>query len=215
MKMRRMFLYAAVFFLTAFALWTGAVCTTDVQAIGADGTRVGLASFNAAVRDLIGTNMELYILTDRLSLIPVGCMAYFALLGLQQWIARKSIRKVDRSILLLGGLYLLLAAAYLFFEMHIINYRPVLIEGRLEASYPSSTTVLVLCVMPTALSQLRIRVQNRQMRMVCTAVCAAFTVFMVIGRLLSGVHWCSDIIGGIFLSTGLTALYFFLIRSAK
>ena len=35
----------------------------------------------------------------------------------------------------------------------------------------------------------------------------AFSAFMVIGRLISGVHWATDIIGSILLSAGLFMLY--------
>ena len=148
--------------------------------------------------------MGLYILTDWLGLVPV-CFGFgFALLGLTQWIGRKSILKVDRSILVLGGFYLAVLAVYLFFEACPVNFRPVLIDGRLEASYPSSTTVLVLCVMATAALQLKARMKNsRQM----VAAITAFSAFMVLARLLSGVHWVTDILGGILLSAGLVLLY--------
>jgi undecaprenyl-diphosphatase len=131
----------------------------------------------------------------------------FGFLGLVQWIKRKSIRKVDRSILLLGGYYLVVMAAYVFFEVFAVNYRPVLIEGILEVSYPSSTTMLVLCVMPTALMQLNQRVKNGILRQCISAAIITFILFMVIGRLVSGVHWVSDIIGGALLSAGLVTLY--------
>ena len=147
--------------------------------------------------------MLLYTITDWLSLVPAAFGLGFALTGLWQWIRRKSILKVDRSILLLGVFYAVVLAVYLFFEKVVINYRPVLIGGVLEASYPSSTTVLVLCIMPTAVMQLRSHAQKKGIIMAITA----FTVFMVIGRLLSGVHWVTDIIGGILLSTGLVLLY--------
>jgi undecaprenyl-diphosphatase len=98
-------------------------------------------------------------------------------------------------------------AAYILFEYLVINYRPVLISGILEASYPSSTTLLVLTVMPTAMLQLKERIQNRAFRNCVLVLIAAFTAFMVIGRLLSGVHWLTDILGGILLSAGLVGLY--------
>lgn len=193
--------------LGAFALWTVAIRRVDVQAIGPQGTTVGFAVLNGMVHALTGVHRQLYTLTDWLSLVTVGFGLGFALLGLAQWIKRKSILKVDRSILILGALYVVTLAAYLFFERYVINYRPVLMEGYLEASYPSSTTLLVLCVMPTAMMQLRGRINNRILRKATTIAMASFTVFMVVGRLVSGVHWLTDIIGGILLSAGLVRIY--------
>jgi undecaprenyl-diphosphatase len=98
-------------------------------------------------------------------------------------------------------------ACYLIFEMIPINYRPVLIEGRLEASYPSSTTLLVLSVMPTLMFQVNRRVSNTMIRKVAAVFVIAFSAFMVIGRLISGVHWATDIIGSVLLSSGLYMQY--------
>ena len=193
--------------LGAFVLWTVAVCSIDVQPIGPQGSAVGFATWNRFVHNLTGVHMPLYTLTDWLGLVPFVFVLGFAVLGLAQLIKRKSILKVDRSILALGGFYVAVMAAYVFFEIFVINYRPVLIEGTLEASYPSSTTMLVLCVMPTAVMQLRSRIKNRPFRHVVSVALIAFTAFMVIGRLISGVHWFTDIIGGALLSAGLVTLY--------
>ena len=209
MKKRK--LYLAIGSLAVFVLWTIAVSRIDVQAIGPRGSTVGFATLNGFVHNLTGTHMALYTITDWLGLVPVAFGFGFALLGLVQWIKRKSIRKVDGSILILGGFYIATLAAYLFFENYAVNYRPVLIEGYLETSYPSSTTLLVLCVMPTAMIQLRQRIQYPMLsRCVSTAI-AAFIVFMVVGRFISGVHWLTDIIGAIVLSAGLVMTYDFLI----
>ena len=193
--------------LGLFALWTAAVTAVDVQAIGPQGSRVGLAGLNGWIHGLTGVHMWLYALTDWLSLIPLLLVPEFAILGLTQWIGRKSLLKVDRSILSLGGFYATVMGIYLFFEKCIVNYRPGLIEGKLEASYPSSTTVLVICVMTTAAIEFQNRIQNPRKRRWITRMITIFTVLMVIGRLLSGVHWFTDIVGGILLSTGLVMLY--------
>ena len=193
--------------LGAFVLWTAAVRLIDVQPIGPQGSSVGFATWNRFVHNLTGVHMPLYTLTDWLGLVPFVFVLGFAVLGLVQLIKRKNILKVDRSILALGGFYVAVMAAYVFFEIFVINYRPVLIEGTLEASYPSSTTMLVLCVMPTAVMQLRSRIKNRPFRHVVSVALIAFTAFMVIGRLISGVHWFTDIIGGALLSAGLVSLY--------
>ena len=193
--------------LAAFILWTIAISLIDVQPIGPQGSIVGFATLNSFVHNLTGTHMTLYVITDWLGLVPVAFGFGFAALGLAQWIKRKSMLKVDGSILVLGGFYVVTLAAYLFFESYVVNYRPVLIEGYLEASYPSSTTLLVLCVMPTAMMQLRDRIKQPMFRKCVSIVIRAFIAFMVIGRLISGVHWLTDIIGGILLSAGLVMTY--------
>ncbi len=193
--------------LGAFVLWTTAISLIDVQPVGPQASTVGFATLNGFVHSLTGTHMSLYTITDWLGLVPVAFGFGFAVLGLAQWIKRKSILKVDRSILILGGFYIVTLAVYLFFESYVVNYRPVLIEGYLEASYPSSTTLLVLCVMPTAMMQLRDRIKQPVLRKCVSIAIAAFTAFMVIGRLISGVHWLTDIIGGILLSAGLVMIY--------
>ncbi|MBR6794617.1 MAG: phosphatase PAP2 family protein [Clostridia bacterium] len=194
-------------FLGAFVLWTVLVSFVDIRPIGPNGSRVGFAALNGFVHGHTGVNLFLYTVTDWLGLVPIAVTFGFAVLGLVQWIKRKSLLKVDGSLLALGGFYIAVMAAYIFFEAVVINYRPVLIDGYLETSYPSSTTMLVMCVMPTAMLQLRPRIKNRVFRRCVLIAIAAFTAFMVIGRLLSGVHWITDIIAGALLSTGLVMIY--------
>ena len=198
----------AAILLGAFVVWTAAVRLVDVQPIGPQGSAVGFATINGWVHSLAGVHMSLYTVTDWLGLVPIGVAMGFALLGLIQWIKRKHLRQVDYSIIVLGGFYLLVMAAYVLFEVVVINYRPVLINGYLEASYPSSTTMLVLCVMPTTLMQLNARIKNQTLKRWVGFGITAFILFMVIGRLLSGVHWFTDIIGGALLSAGLVMLYY-------
>ena len=193
--------------LAAFLLWTAAICRVDLQTIGPQGSVVGFATINRFVHNLTGVHFALYTVTDWLGLVPVGVCMGFGVFGLAQWIKRKHILKVDHSILILGGFYIVVMGAYLFFESFVVNYRPVLIEGYLEASYPSSTTVLVLCVMPTAVMQLNARIKNRVLRRCVASVIIVFVVFMVVGRLVSGVHWLTDIVGGALFSVGLVMMY--------
>jgi undecaprenyl-diphosphatase len=191
----------------AFALWTVLIRWVDVQAVGQNGTKIGFADFNVWFHQLTGVHMTLYTITDWLGLVPIFICLCFGVLGLVQLIKRRSLLRVDPDILLLGIYYVLVIACYLIFEMIPINYRPVLIEGRLEASYPSSTTLLVLSVMPTLWFQANRRVSNAMIRKAVAVFVVTFSVFMVIGRLVSGVHWATDIIGSILLSAGLYMLY--------
>jgi undecaprenyl-diphosphatase len=131
----------------------------------------------------------------------------FAILGLCQWIKRRSLAKIDKSILALGGFYIAVMIAFVAFEIFVINYRPILIEGVLEASYPSSTTMLIICIMSTAIIQIYYRIKNKPIRNTVIIAMTAFSAFMVIGRAVCGVHWLSDIIGGTLLSMGLVMTY--------
>lgn len=194
--------------LLLFLVWTMAIQYVDVQTIGPKNSAVGFATLNGYFHNLTGTHMLIYTITDWLGLVPLFVMLGFAILGLVQLVKRKNPFKVDSDILALGGFYIIVFVAYILFEVFAINYRPVLIEGYLEASYPSSTTLLVMCVMPTAMMQLNKRIKKEKVRNVIEYTILAFTVFMVIGRLISGVHWLTDIIGGALLSGSLVMFYY-------
>ena len=151
--------------------------------------------------------MSIYTITDWAGLVPVFVCIVFGGIGLCQLMKRRSLFKVDRDLIFLGIYYVVVIFGYLIFEMIPINYRPILIEGILEASYPSSTTLLVLSVMPTMIFQVNRRVTNLTVKRIVCALASAFSAFMVIGRLIAGVHWFTDIVGAVILSAGLFCLY--------
>lgn len=190
--------------LAAFILWTAAICYVDVRPIGPEGSAVGFAALNGAFHQFTGVHMALYVITDWLGLFPVAVGFAFGLLGLKQLLQRKRLQLVDLDILALGAFYLLVIG---MFEKLALNYRPVHIQGILEASYPSSTTLLTLCVMGTARMQLKRRIRRPWLQKNLLWAVDLFTGFMVTGRLFSGVHWRTDIVGGIFLGAGLLLLY--------
>ena len=193
--------------LCAFLLWTILIQFIDVQAAGPNGAKIGLASFNIWFHRLTGVHMMLYTITDWLGLVPIFICLCFGALGIVQLIKRRSLLRVDTDLILLGVYYVLVIFCYLIFEMIPINYRPILIEGRIEASYPSSTTLLVLCVMPTLKFQVDRRSENAVVRKASAISVMVFSTFMVIGRLVSGVHWATDIAASILLSAGLFMAY--------
>ena len=200
-------LVAGSIFMGVFVIWTACIRIVDVQAIGANDTAVGFATLNSWFHKLTGVHMEMYIITDWLGLVPIFICMIFGGLGFCQLVKRRSLLKVDYDILCLGVYYILTIFCYLIFEMIPINYRPILIEGRVEASYPSSTTLLVLCVMPTLWEQTGRRVRSNRKKQTIRLATICFTIFMIFGRLISGVHWVTDIIGAILLSAGLFSAY--------
>ena len=200
-------LILGIVFIILFAIWTILIQIIDVQPIGIKGTNMGFATINGWFHSLTGVNMTLYTVTDWLGLVPIFICMIFGFLGFVQLIKRKNLLKVDLDIIILGVYYVIVILCYLIFEMHPINYRPILINGFMEASYPSSTTLLVLCVMPTLVFQANQRLKSITLKRFITIFTVAFSVFMVMGRLISGVHWLTDIIGSCLLSAGLFYAY--------
>lgn len=198
---------AGAVLLAAFVLWTILIMHVDVQPVGQNGTNIGFAVFNTWFHQLTGVHMTIYTITDWLGLVPMLICVCFGVVGLVQLIKRRSLPKVDADIILLGIYYILVIFGYLFFEMVPINYRPISINGVMEASYPSSTTLLVLSVMPTLKFQIDKRIGSDAIRTATTVFVIAFSAFMVIGRLIAGVHWATDIVGSVLLSAGLFMLY--------
>ena len=206
-KAKRYFLVGGALFLL-FALFTVLVARFDVKPIGPGQSAVGFAGVNQFMFERVGVHLVWYHITDWLDVIAILFAFGFAAVGLGQLVKRRSIRKVDGTILVLGVFYLLVIAAYLFFENVVINCRPVILGESLEASYPSSHTMIVVCIMVTAVMQFRMLCSQKSR--LCAAVDFAAVVIVVVtvlGRLISGVHWFTDIVGGLLLSSALIMLY--------
>ena len=205
-KTKNQFIFGTLL-LALFILFTISLTFVDMKPIGPQNSYVAYASINQAVHELFGVNMTLYNITDWAGVVAIFVALGFAILGLVQWIKRKSILKVDSGILLLGVFYIFVFGAYVFFEFNVINRRPILINGILEASYPSSTTMLAMCVLPTAMMQFKRLIKNHRIKNMVNIICSLFTAFMVIGRLVCGVHWLTDILGGLIFSIAMILLY--------
>ena len=214
-KKSKKLLFTGILLIVVFAIWTLLIQVVDVQPIGQNGTNIGFATFNIWFHELTGVHMAIYTMTDWMGLIPIFVCMIFGGIGLGQWIKRRSLLKVDRDILFLGIYYVIVIFGYLIFEMIPINYRPILIEGVMEASYPSSTTLLVLSVMPTLTFQMNRRMKNMTVCKMLSILTILFSSFMVVGRWICGVHWFTDIIGSIILSTGLFFVYKGIVLSSS
>ena len=189
---------SAVLFVTLVVM----LKTYDVAAIGPQGTEIGFAALNGSVRDALGLNMFWYDLTGLFGMLALSVCAVFGLMGLVQMLRRRSLLKIDHQILALGAFYVVVVGCYVLFELVIINYRPVILPGDalVEASFPSSHTMLSCCAMGSTAMVLKRYIKGDALRKGLQAGCAVLAAVVVIGRLLSGVHWLTDIIGGVLLS---------------
>jgi len=200
------FLSAAVLFIL-FILLTSALLTVDVRPAGPEGSEIGLAAVNCFVFESAGVNDFWHGFTEGLGMVGFAAVFGFALLGLVQLVRRKSLFRVDKGLFLLAGFYLVLAAVYVFFEIVVINFRPILMDGVLEASYPSSHTIFIIGIMGSSAFYILRRCRSHGLKFSAAFVSGAIVVFTVIGRLLSGVHWFTDILGGTLLGAALVMLY--------
>ncbi len=203
-------LYCSGICFVLFLILILLVKTVGVDAIGPQGTEVGLAKINGFFSERIVYNDIFYKITELLGYLAILICAAFGAFGLYQIIKGKSLKAVDKDILILGAFYIAVIAVYVFFEKVVISYRPVILDEGLEASFPSSHTMLSVCVFISAIMQLETRLPFRFVKPVSAAgiLLAAITVLF---RFLSGVHWFTDILGGILISASLLFLfaYFF------
>ncbi len=207
---RRNFLRSLIF-LVLFLIFTALVSVCDIQAIGPLDSKVGLATLNGAVRDLIDTNPIMETVSDYLGLAVLLLAVGFAVFGVVQLFRRKSPRRVDHDLYLLGGLYILTIACYALFEVFVINRRPVLVEGVLEASYPSSHTLLAVVVTGGAIHQFKARMKSRGLCKFASFLCTLLCLAVIVCRIGSGIHWITDVIAAILLGLFLCSLYELLV----
>ena len=196
-------------FTVAFCILVVLLLTCNVAPVGPAGTKIGLSGLNVAVHQALGTNELFYELTELFGLAALAVCGAFAVVGLVQLIRRKSFKQVDRRIYALAGLYVLTVLLYVLFEKVVINYRPVLMPGELapEAAFPSSHTMLILVVFGSAVEAVGAYIKRKGLRLALQLVGVLGMVVTVVGRLLSGVHWLTDIVGSVLLSLALLNLY--------
>lgn len=212
MKKNKKYIITTISLLILAVAYTLIVKYVDVRPIGPELSKVGLSHMNESYRNIIGYNDIWYKITKYLGVVPFLIVAYYGLLGVLQVIKRKNPLKVDKKILFLGGFYVLVGITYIFFEKVIINYRPVLEDGFLEASFPSSHTMLAVCICMTSLLISKYYIKDDKLRKILNIATNILMVVLVIGRLLSGVHWFSDILGGVIISAFLVSIYYTLIN---
>ena len=208
MKTNKKNIVSALILLAVFVIFTVLIKTVNVAAIGPEGTSVGFAFINETFKNVFPFSETFYKLSEFLGYLALLTCGFFGCVGLAQLIKRKSLKKVDKDIYVLAGFYIVVLACYAIFEKIVINYRPVILDEGLEASYPSSHTILSLCVFASAAYMVERYLKNQKaLKTIFGTASIVLAVVTVVFRAFSGVHWFTDIIGGVILSLALLNLF--------
>ena len=218
-------LYVAGLFYLLFLVLIVLLCLADRAPVGPEDTVMGLAKLNVMMYKAVGVGgsggsglrMGLYKLTEYLGYFSILVLCVFALLGFVQLIRRRSLKKVDRQILAMGGLFVLTLILYVFFNKVVVNCRPMILPGESgpEPSFPSSHTMLVIVILGSVCMVLGKYVRTPWLCALLRVLCVALILAMVFGRLLCGCHWFTDILGGVLLSCAMLALFAAVIHGAE
>ena len=196
-KFANSYIFASLFIF--FSLW---IRLFDVQPVGPEGSSIGFAGLNVAVHELFGMHLFWYKLTQLLGVAAIAVAAVFAVVGFIQLVQRKSLLKVDKKILMLGVIYILVILLYVLFEKVPFNYRPVVLDPAegLEPSYPSTHTMIILTIFGTAIGVIGDYLKNSKLVLLLKIICLVIMAVTIVGRLICGVHWFTDIAGGVIIS---------------
>lgn len=215
--MRKVKIYLALsgILFVIFCAFTVILKTVDVGAVGPLGSEVGLSGINSFVFEKLGQNDTWYKISELLGFFALG-VAGIICLALLRFVKLRALRNTDLRFWFTGFFYALVLAVYVAFEFIVINSRPILVDGELEASYPSSHTILTLCIMSSAVILFGfVFTKKKWVLIAADSVFVAVAVFTVLGRLLSGVHWLSDIVGGVLISAALVSLFYAAVKYAE
>lgn len=212
---RKKNLFYAIFFSILAVIFTILITTIDVKPIGPESSMVGFATWNLAVHQSFGFNETLYKITEILGYLLFGFVLVYAILGLVQLIKRKSFLKVDRGIIYFGTLILAMLVVYVLFDKLALNFRPVALDGELEPSYPSSHTLFALCIAGGVILLNKESFASNKFAKIISILAMFLASFTVVGRMLSGVHWITDILGGILISAALVSIYNLFLTPVK
>ncbi|MCR4721886.1 MAG: phosphatase PAP2 family protein [Lachnospiraceae bacterium] len=208
MSLGKKMTYCGIGLMAAAVLFTVLVAAVDVKPIGPLDSSVGLAGLNSAFADAFGVNKVLYGISEFGGYIAILVAVGFAVIGVIELIGRKSLFKVDFCLVSMGMLYVVVGILYVVFDKFAINFRPVLeADGTLESSFPSSHTLLAVCIFIPGIFAVGRIVKEKTIAFIITLCMSFFAVLVVISRLFSGVHWLSDMIGGGLFGAALVCVY--------
>ena len=201
-------------------IYTILVAAIDRKPIGPEGSKVGWSALNGSFRDAIGQHPAWDKFTDILMVLAILVALSFVAIGVIQLIQCKNIFKVDKIIWGMAGLYIVMALVYIIFDKIIkVNMRPIIEEGgKLECSYPSSHVLVVCTIMASAYyawGKIKFFTERKMILDIARLASIVIMALVVAGRLIAGVHWFTDIFGGVLFAATLVSAFIAAIPMIK
>lgn len=204
-KQGKKWFLAALILTAVFVVLTITVKYVDQKNIGSQ--VIGWATINLWWRDIIGVRNFWQIASHIFAAITLIILVMFLVWQAIALLRRKSFRTMPRHWWFFDLTLIALALCYIVFQIMVINFRPLLIDGVAELSYPSSHVLLLATLWPVFILTLSREVKSRPWLRVASVIGIIVMTVGIIARLLSGYHWFTDIIGGIMLGAVLTCWY--------
>ncbi|MBQ3464767.1 phosphatase PAP2 family protein [Candidatus Saccharibacteria bacterium] len=158
------------------------------------------------------------LITDIILISAIAILGVFAVLGLIQWIKRKSFKKVDKELRWMPLPLALMAAIYLIFDKVLpkfFDFMPTRPNGSGEPSFPSTHVMVVATIFFLVFMVLPKYVENKTMRIILEILMLAGIILTCIGRVLANMHWPLDVFGGIVFAFFFAEVYILTIKERK
>ena len=156
--------------------------------------------------------MQWDLITNIILIISILTLAAFAVLGLYQWITRKSFKKVDPELLWFPLPLALMVITYLIFEMFPVNFRP---NGSGESSFPSTHVMIVATIFFAVMLILPRYIEDKTIRVILNIIMVVLIGLTTFGRVEANMHWPIDVIGGIAFAFAFSGIYHFAYKKYK
>jgi len=173
----------------------------DKAVIATNGYEVGMSHVNNLVK------YEYKSWADKISdvlfyltfIVPLLAVA----LGIYQLVKEKSLKKVDLVIIIFGVFLILAIIVWLLFDHAIkINIRPT---HEIKGSFPSTHVFLTTFFVLTCHGYLCYKYDNKLIKYLSLIIAIVIIIIMTIFRVIAGVHYITDVFGGVVI--GITFYY--------
>jgi undecaprenyl-diphosphatase len=183
----------------------------DKAVIAESGKEVGLSHINNLVSYSYKENID--FMTDLLMYITFTVVVFEAGLGLYQLIKGKSLFKVDIEIIIFGIALVVMVALWLLFDYVIkINVRPT---HEAEGSFPSTHVLITTFLALASHAFICYQYENKFAKYGSLLIAVSIIALVLFGRVASGMHYITDVTGGLFLGLALYFCTFGIIKVFK